>query len=315
MRITVVQGDLTEQRVDAVVNPTDPFLRHGGAVHRAIHQRGGPAIGTACAEQRARWVREGHPAKGLALGFCHLTTAGDLPARWVVHTAAPGPAASEDTLACCYQQALLAAAHVGARTIAFPALSTGRNRWPADRAARVAVGTVRRIPTRLREVRFVLPDTDVRAAFHRALARTPDDEIAARLGEQPDAAWRELFAQVDRLTEADLRVPWQASQEMEPGIFSMPFPRYGSAVRNILQQLHALRVIAPFDHAAWTRRGDYGSDLPARLARAPVADASRLATQFVRAERFGDGAIQAAIERGTFHAVLDRLRRWYEEER
>lgn len=167
MEITVVQGDITEQHTDAVVNAANSSLAGGGGVDGAIHRRGGRAIGEACRELR----RTSHP-DGLPTGQAVATTAGELPARWVIHTVGPVYAKSQDRsdqLRSCYRESLRVADELGASTIAFPAVSAGIYGWPIDDAARLAVGTVRATATRVSEVRFVLLDPDTFAAFRREL--------------------------------------------------------------------------------------------------------------------------------------------------
>ncbi|GAA4632831.1 O-acetyl-ADP-ribose deacetylase [Actinoallomurus vinaceus] len=166
--ITLVQGDITEQEVDAIVNAANSSLLGGGGVDGAIHRRGGPEILAACRELRASQY-----GKGLPTGQAVATTAGRLPARWVIHTVGPVYSRSEDRselLASCYRESLRVADELGAATVAFPAVSAGIYGWPLDDAARVAVGTVRATPSRVEEVRFVLFTADVHEAFARALA-------------------------------------------------------------------------------------------------------------------------------------------------
>ncbi|MGC4997292.1 O-acetyl-ADP-ribose deacetylase [Streptomyces sp. DT195] len=154
--ITLVQGDITEQRVDAIVNAANSSLLGGGGVDGAIHRRGGPAILAAC-----RALRAAHYGGGLPTGEAVATTAGDLPAEWVIHTVGPvwqGPGSDPALLASCYRESLRVADELGARTVAFPAISTGVYRWPVGEAARVALGAVRSTPTGVEEVRFVLFD-------------------------------------------------------------------------------------------------------------------------------------------------------------
>jgi O-acetyl-ADP-ribose deacetylase (regulator of RNase III) len=167
MRITLVQGDITEQQVDAVVNAANSSLLGGGGVDGAIHRRGGPEILEECRRLRASRYTDGLPT-----GQAVATTAGRLPARWVIHTVGPVYARSEDRsglLASCYRESLRVAGELGAATVAFPAVSAGVYGWPLDDAARIAVGTVRDTPARVEEVRFVLFSAEVHAAFERAL--------------------------------------------------------------------------------------------------------------------------------------------------
>ncbi len=173
-RILVVRGDITEQEVDAIVNAANPSLLGGGGVDGAIHRRGGPAILAACRE-----IRRTRYPDGLPTGKAVATTGGDLPARWVIHTVGPVFSEWEDPselLASCHTESLRVADELGARTVAFPAISTGVYGYPAELAAPVAIGAVRGARTRVEEVRFVLRGRDVHGRdvfeeFERALAR------------------------------------------------------------------------------------------------------------------------------------------------
>ncbi|MCL7368422.1 O-acetyl-ADP-ribose deacetylase [Streptomyces ardesiacus] len=161
--LTLVQGDITREHADAIVNAANSSLLGGGGVDGAIHRRGGPAILAEC-----RRLRAGHLGKGLPTGRAVATTAGDLDARWVIHTVGPVYSGSEDRsalLASCYRASLRVADELGARAVAFPAISTGVYRWPLDDAARIAVETVREADTAVEEVRFVLFDDRAHEAF------------------------------------------------------------------------------------------------------------------------------------------------------
>jgi O-acetyl-ADP-ribose deacetylase (regulator of RNase III) len=165
--ITLVQGDITEQAVDAVVNAANSSLLGGGGVDGAIHRRGGPEI-----LQECRALRASRYGEGLPTGQAVATTAGRLPAGHVIHTVGPVYSRSEDRselLASCYRESLRVAEELGARAVAFPAISAGAYGWPLDDAARIAVGTVRTTPAKVAEVRFVLFTDDVYAAFEHAL--------------------------------------------------------------------------------------------------------------------------------------------------
>ena len=165
--ITLVQGDITGQSVDAIVNAANSSLLGGGGVDGAIHRRGGPAILADC-----RRLRASHYGKGLPTGQAVATTAGELDARWVIHTVGPVYSHTEDRsglLASCYRESLRVADELGARTVAFPAVSTGVYRWPMDDAARIAVEAVRTARTDVEEVRFVLFDERAYHAFDRQL--------------------------------------------------------------------------------------------------------------------------------------------------
>jgi O-acetyl-ADP-ribose deacetylase (regulator of RNase III) len=161
--ITLVRGDITRQSADAIVNAANSSLLGGGGVDGAIHRRGGPAILREC-----RALRASRYGKGLPTGQAVATTAGDLDARWVIHTVGPVYSPDEDRsglLASCYRECLRVAAELGARTVAFPAISTGVYRWPMRDAARIAVETVKATGTAVEEVRFVLFDDPAHEAF------------------------------------------------------------------------------------------------------------------------------------------------------
>ncbi|AYC37542.1 MULTISPECIES: O-acetyl-ADP-ribose deacetylase [Streptomyces] len=165
--IRLVQGDITRESADAIVNAANSSLLGGGGVDGAIHRRGGPAILADC-----RRLRAGHYGKGLPTGQAVATTAGDLDARWVIHTVGPRYSHEEDRsalLASCYRESLRVADELGARTVAFPAVSAGIYGWPMDDAARIAVETVRESGTAVEEVRFVLFDEKAYDAFARQL--------------------------------------------------------------------------------------------------------------------------------------------------
>ncbi|OKI39879.1 RNase III inhibitor [Streptomyces sp. CB03578] len=162
-RIALVLGDITGEEADAVVNAANSSLLGGGGVDGAIHRRGGPEILQAC-----RALRASHYGKGLPTGQAVATTAGLLPARWVIHTVGPVWSREEDRsalLASCYRESLRVADELGARTVAFPAISTGVYGWPMDDGARIAVETVRAASTAVEEVRFVLFDEAAYGAF------------------------------------------------------------------------------------------------------------------------------------------------------
>jgi O-acetyl-ADP-ribose deacetylase (regulator of RNase III) len=152
VRLTVVQGDITAQEVDAVVNAANRGMRGGGGVDGAIHRAGGPAVLEDC---RRRFPR------GLATGQAGWTTAGDLPARWVIHVVGPNHRAGErdrSLLTSCYRNALRVADELGASSVAFPLVSAGVYGWPKDDAVAAAVETLRDTPTQVDEARMVAFD-------------------------------------------------------------------------------------------------------------------------------------------------------------
>jgi O-acetyl-ADP-ribose deacetylase (regulator of RNase III) len=149
------------------VNAANSSLFGGGGVDGAIHRAGGPAILEACTA-----IRTNEWPDGLPVGEAVATTAGDLPARWVIHTVGPVYSRAEDRsalLASCHTASLRVADHLGAATVAFPAISTGVYGYPLDEAAPVAIEAVRTSETAVREVRFVLFGDEAHAAFSRAL--------------------------------------------------------------------------------------------------------------------------------------------------
>jgi O-acetyl-ADP-ribose deacetylase (regulator of RNase III) len=166
VRITFVRGDITAQQVDAVVNAANSSLLGGGGVDGAIHGRGGPAILAECRQLRASQYPDGLPT-----GRAVATTAGNLPARWVIHTVGPVWSEREDRshlLRSCYVESLRVAAELGASTVAFPAISTGIFGWPMDDGARQALAAVRSVGSSpVTEVRFVLFDATAYETFAR----------------------------------------------------------------------------------------------------------------------------------------------------
>ncbi|WP_156391285.1 MULTISPECIES: O-acetyl-ADP-ribose deacetylase [unclassified Nocardioides] len=152
MEITAVQGDITEQRVDAIVNAANRAMRGGGGVDGAIHRAGGPAILADCVRR--------FPT-GLATGDAGWTTAGDLPARWVIHVVGPNRHAGETDralLLSCYARALAVADELGAGSVAFPLVSAGVYGWPKDDAIACALEVLGSATTSVTEVRIVAFD-------------------------------------------------------------------------------------------------------------------------------------------------------------
>jgi O-acetyl-ADP-ribose deacetylase (regulator of RNase III) len=163
MEITVVEGDITRQDVDAVVNAANRAMRGGGGVDGAIHAAGGPAVLADCV---ARFPH------GLATGDAGWTTAGEMRARWVIHVVGPNHRAGEtdrSLLTSCYARALAVADELGARSVAFPLVSAGVYGWPLDDAALAAVETLRAAVTSVEEARMVAFGAAVREALERAL--------------------------------------------------------------------------------------------------------------------------------------------------
>lgn len=160
--ITAVHGDITTQDVDAIVNAANSAMRGGGGVDGAIHRRGGPAILRDCI---ARFP------DGLATGDAGWTTAGDLPAEWVIHTVGPNYRAGQrdrSLLESCYRRALQVADELGVRTVAFPLISSGVYGWPRHDAIAAAIEIIAAGDTGVEDVRIVAFDA---ATYEEVLAQ------------------------------------------------------------------------------------------------------------------------------------------------
>lgn len=166
MQLRVVRGDITTMPVAAVVNAASPRMRGGGGVDGAIHRAGGPAVLRDCVERFP---------DGLPTGGAGWTTAGDLPARWVIHVVGPNRNAGQTDpamLASCYCNALAVADELGARTLASPLISAGSYGWPLGDAAAIAVRTLTCTPTSVVDVTMVAFSDTAYDALERAVAST-----------------------------------------------------------------------------------------------------------------------------------------------
>ncbi|HET8811465.1 MAG TPA: O-acetyl-ADP-ribose deacetylase [Gaiella sp.] len=156
MRVELLQGDITAQEVDAIVNAANSSLLGGGGVDGAIHRKGGPEILEECRALRAERYPDGLPA-----GDAVATTAGNLSARWVIHTVGPvwDPREAEvraATLRSCYARSLEVANELGATTVAFPLISSGAFGWPLEDAVLQALTALAGAETAVDEARLVL---------------------------------------------------------------------------------------------------------------------------------------------------------------
>lgn len=166
MRIAPTAGDITAETVDAIVNAANGSLLGGGGVDGAIHRAAGPELLAEC-----------RTLGGCPPGQARTTAGYRLAAAWVIHTVGPvwrgGARGEEEILASCYRACLSEADRVGARSVAFPAISTGAYGYPRDLAAGVAVRTLRATPTSVELVRLVAFDEDTRRLYHAALDAPP----------------------------------------------------------------------------------------------------------------------------------------------
>jgi O-acetyl-ADP-ribose deacetylase (regulator of RNase III) len=166
MEISIVAGDITVQDVDAVVNAANNAMRGGGGVDGAIHRAGGPSVLADCIERFP---------DGLATGAAGWTTAGAMPARWVIHVVGPNYSRGQTDrtlLTSCYANALKVADELGAASVAFPLVSAGVYGWPLTDAAAAAVDTLRSTPTHVSEAWIVAFGDAAYDALTQALAGT-----------------------------------------------------------------------------------------------------------------------------------------------
>ena len=168
--LTLVQGDITKEQVDTIVNAANEQLMGGGGVDGAIHRAGGPAIMAECNEIRAK-------QGGCPTGSAVITTGGNLPAKHVIHTVGPiwrgGNAGEPRLLASCYRESLGLALEHSIKTVAFPSISTGIYGYPIDKAATVALNAVKEFlegHDEIEEVRFVLFDDVTYAGYENTLS-------------------------------------------------------------------------------------------------------------------------------------------------
>ena len=166
--LVVVRGDLTRERVDAIVNAANPSLLGGGGVDGAIHAAAGPGLLAECAG-----------IGGCPPGEARMTGGHQLPARHVIHTVGPvwrgGGAGEDDTLARCYRASLRLAEEAGLESVAFPSIATGIYGFPIERASRIAVREIRAFlagASRVRLVKVVTFHEADHAAYLAAVAGT-----------------------------------------------------------------------------------------------------------------------------------------------
>ncbi len=166
-RIEILQGDITQIHVDAIVNAANSSLLGGGGVDGAIHRAAGPQL-----------LEECRPLHGCETGEATITGGYELPARWVIHTVGPiwhhGTANEDELLALCYRNSLALAIKSGVKTIAFPSISTGAYRFPLQRAVEIALREVSAFlahDTSLKKVYFVCYDARTMQVYQETLAR------------------------------------------------------------------------------------------------------------------------------------------------
>ena len=184
--LALIRGDITRERVDAIANAANERLMGGGGVDGAIHRAGGPVIAAECSAIRAK-------QGGCPTGQAVITTGGDLPAKYVIHTVGPiwrgGTAGEAELLASCYRESLRLAVEHGIKTIAFPSISTGVYGYPVAQAAVIALNVVKQFLEAhddLDEVRFVLFDDATYGAYENAL--WDRRKLLAAIRRQPELA-------------------------------------------------------------------------------------------------------------------------------
>ena len=163
--ISAVLGDITTQPVDAIVNAANNAMRGGGGVDGAIHRAGGPTVLQDCIKRFP---------DGLATGDAGWTTAGDMPAQWVIHTVGPNHAAGQrdrGLLESCYRRSLEVADELGARSVAFPLISAGIYAWPRQDAINAAIETILATDTEVEEVLMVAFDAGIYEEIVTTLAQ------------------------------------------------------------------------------------------------------------------------------------------------
>jgi len=166
VEIEIVQGDITQQDVDAIVNAANTMMRGGGGVDGAIHRAAGPDLLDECMERFPR---------GLATGDAGWTHGFRLPARWVIHVVGPNRNAGEtdrSLLTSCYARALAVADRLGAATLAFPLVSAGVYGWPKDDAIDAALETLRATPTEVEMARLVAFDEATETLMRQRFSTT-----------------------------------------------------------------------------------------------------------------------------------------------
>ncbi|MFI0351151.1 macro domain-containing protein [Actinomadura sp. 9N407] len=306
--IEVVLGDITSERTDAIVTAANESLMGGGGVDGAIHRAAGPRLAAAGAA-----IAPCDPGDAKATPAFDL----DPPVRHVIHTVGPvwegGDRGEVELLASCYRRCLEVADEIGARSVALPAIATGVYGFPAEEAARIAVATIASTPTSVQRIRLIAFDRTAHDLLAAEVARHPaaDDDavLLAALNTAPDA-WERLLAVADdfaALPQAEGDVRWEPAEKRPDGAIVVGYPVYGERVRRACDALSGVGAVTPKYH--WMQHQQ--PEPPPDGVLPTPADAIRLATATVRGERFCDGTIGTALERGTLQAALASLAAWY----
>lgn len=307
--IEVVLGDITDERTDAVVTAANESLMGGGGVDGAIHRAAGPRLAEA----------------GAAIGPCApgeamATPAFDLgpPVQHVIHTVGPvwegGGHGEAEVLGSCYRRCLQVADELGVRSIAFPAIATGVYGFPANEAARVAVVTIASTSTAVEQVRLVAFDETAHDLLAAELARVStsdpgDSVLLAQLDTTAEQAWGRLITvagEFAALSHAEGDFGWSSAKEQPDGVIMMGYPKYGERVERACSALAEVGAVTPA--YPWMQQPSPAIPDDGLLS---AANAIRLATAMVRGERFCDGTVGQAVEKGTLQAILTSLSSWY----
>lgn len=248
-KVSFVQGDITKQNTDAIVNAANSELRTGGGVCGAIHAAGGPQIAHECQQIR----KTTHP-DGVAPGGAVVTSGGDLPAKWVIHAVGPmyDPRKDQsDVLRSAYQESLKRADEVGAKSVAFPAISTGIYGYPLEDAVRTAVDAVRDSDTKVEDVRFISFDDTTHGEFTKHAGRS---EGKCSICGNPVPGWEEPEDPNQKFH--DLCVPCGNLSDNLYVKDMMPHPEHGGLF-NPLDEGIRRRGDDPRGSEGWIREPDY----------------------------------------------------------
>lgn len=320
--IAIVEGDITRVPADAIVNAANDALAHGGGVDGAIRRAAGPEI--------SGELRRRYPG-GTPTGSAVWTDAHALPARWVIHAVGPvwgfGGQDKLDLLASAYRNVLAVADELGARTVSSPAISAGVFGVPAETAADVALRTVSDHlvgDTGIERVTFVLRPGAIEHFGRRLASLIPHKappaptrgggsagvtSPMARASLEVLAGWADAFARGVSAGE------WRGGERDAAGVITMPWFELSTEMQRFVADITGAGLVRPLDWMAWADTSDAQRLItdPEAIADATDEDLVYLLTTIIRGERFADGQIEGALQRGTLRAVAERARSLLQE--